>query len=298
MRIGNIKEATPTQIRTLQLRELELLKHLQAILKEHNLSFYIIGGTLIGAVRDGGFIPWDDDIDIIMKRKDFEKFYANRNEWLKGTNFLLERSNEKVSQHLTGITFKDKTTTFINQHSVNENIQHSMSLDIDPLDYRPVGKFKRYLQIIYAIIFSLYNADRVPDHQGKLLRYLAYLPLKMVPTRRAKYKIWSWAEKKMVKLGNPKSGEVVELGVGYKALFRYDDAKWFDKAIPIQFDGMTLPAPVGYDAYLKAVVGDYTKLPPKEEQIPKHTTYLIDTETPYNEKMREPFMEGNIHEKG
>lgn len=290
MRIGNIKKATPEQIRTLQLRELEILEELQKILKKHNLNFYIIGGTLIGAVRNSSFIPWDDDIDIIMKRKDFETFYKHRKEWLQGTQFLLEKSNDKINQHLTGMMFKDKNTTFINQHSVNEDIQHSMSIDINPLDYRPIGKFKRKLQIFYAVIFSLYNADRIPDHQGKLLRYLAYLPLKVVPSRRIKYKIWSWAERKMIALGDPKSEEVVELGVGYKALFRYDNAKWFEKSVPVKFEKLTLPAPIGYDEYLRAVVGDYNSLPPKESRVPKHKTYLIDTEVPYDKRMRQKFL--------
>lgn len=291
MRIGNIKDATPEQIRTLQLRELEILKALKQIFDEHNLRFFIIGGTLIGAIRNQGFVPWDDDIDLLMPRKDYETFYAHREEWLKDTPYVLQRSNEKVSQHLTGMTFKDKRTTFINKHSVNEDLQHSMFVDILPLDYRPVGKFRQRLQIFYAMIFSLYNANRVPDHQGKALRLLAYLPLKLVPSSKMKYRIWHNAEKKMVALGTPKSGEVVELGVGYKALFRYDDKKWFDDITLVDFEGMKLPAPVGYDQYLRAVVGDYMQLPPKHSQVPKHNTFLIDTEEAYEPTMREPFLE-------
>lgn len=290
MELGNIKNASHSQLKEIQLRELEILKHLKAVLDSHGIEFYIIGGTLIGAVRNKGFIPWDDDIDVMMKREDFEKFYRHREEWLEGTNFVLDRSNEKHNQHLTGMTFKDTTTTFINTHSINEDIQHSMSVDIEPLDYRPVGYFKRSLQIFYAIIFSLYNANRLPDHQGKLLRALAYLPLKIVYSKRLKYKIWSWAEKKMISLDDKKSNEVVELGVGYKALFRHDDASWFDGVVLLPFEDILLPAPKNYDKYLRAVVGNYMELPPEESRKPKHTTYLVDTERPYRKNMRQRFL--------
>lgn len=289
MRIKNIKDATPEEIRQIQLRELEILKSLKEVLDKHDLPFFIIGGTLIGAIRDKGFVPWDDDIDLMMMREDFETFYAHP-EWLEGTNFLLQRSNAKVNQHLTGMTFKDRTTTFINKHSVHESIMHSMFIDIMPLDYRPVGKFKRNLQIFYAMLFSLYNADRMPDHQGKLLRTLSWLPLKLVPGRAAKYKIWSWAQRKMVQLDDPASNEVVELGVGLKSLRRKVPAAYFKETVEIPFEDMTVTAPVGYDKYLRSVFGDYMQAPSKETQKPKHNTYLVDTEMPYNDAIREKIL--------
>lgn len=289
MRLNNVKDASPEQLRVLQLKELEILKELQKILSLHNLNFFIIGGTLIGAIRNQGFVPWDDDIDIIMKRCDFEKLY-DHTEWLEGTQLVLQRSNDKVNQHLTGMTLKDTNTTFINKHSIKENIVHSIGIDIMPLDYRPIGNFKRRLQILYAMIFSLYNADRVPDHQGKILRFLARFPLFVVPGRKLKYKIWSWAEKKMISLGDEDSNEVVELGVGFKALFRYDDAKWFSDSVLVKFEDAELPAPIGYDTYLKAVVGDYMQLPPKSSRGAKHNTYLVDTEKAYSEDERVKFL--------
>nr|SFZ89089.1 Lipopolysaccharide cholinephosphotransferase LicD3 [Loigolactobacillus rennini] len=290
MQIANIKNASPEQLRELQLTELEILKKLKKILNEHNLTFFIIGGTLIGAIRNKGFVPWDDDVDVLMFREDFEKLYQHP-EWLEGTNLVIQRSNAEINQHLTGMNLKDITTTFINKHSVRENIIHSIGIDILPLDYRPVGKFKRYLQIFYASIFSLYNADRLPDHQGVLLRTIAKLPLNLVKSRKKKYKIWKWAQRKMVNLGDKNSGEVVELGVGYKALFRYNSLNWFKSTINKKFEDVTMPVPIGYDNYLRAVVGDYMQFPPKSSRKPKHNTYLVDTETPYSKKMRKQFIE-------
>lgn len=286
MRIENVRDATPHELRQLQLKELDILKNVSKVLKDHKLPYYIIGGTLIGALRDKGFISWDDDIDLMMPRSSFEKLYKHQ-EWFDNTNLVMFRSNEKVNQHLTGMTVKDTQTTFINKHSLNEKLQHSISIDIMPLDYRPVGKFKTYLQMFYAAVFSLYNADRVPDHQGKLLRVLAWLPLKIVPSRKAKYAVWKWAERKMVSLGNSQSGEVVELGVGLRSLRRRLPASYFESTVEVQFEDIVLPAPVGYDKYLRSIVGDYMQLPSEESRTPKHNTYLVDTEVAYTERIRQ-----------
>lgn len=285
MRIGNVRDATLEELRQLQLKELEILKKVDRVLKINNVPYFIIGGTLIGALRDKGFISWDDDIDIMMPRDQFENLYKHQ-AWFDGTNLVMFRSNEKVNQHLTGMTVKDTQTTFINKHSIHEKLQHSISIDIMPLDYRPVGKFREYLQMFYAAVFSLYNADRMPDHQGRLLRILSWLPLKMVPGKELKYKIWSWAERKMVALGDPASEEVVELGVGLRSLKRRLPASYFESTVDVQFEDIVLPAPIEYDKYLRSIVGDYMSLPSAEDRKPKHNTYLVDTELAYNESVR------------
>lgn len=285
MRFQNVKEATPEQLRALQLKELEIVKKVDEILDKHNLPYFIIGGTLIGALRDKGFISWDDDVDLMMPRADFEKLYQHP-EWFDNTNLVMFRSNEKINQHLTGMTVKDTQTTFINKHSINEDIQHSISIDIMPLDYRASGKIKEYLQMFYAAVFSLYNADRMPDHQGRLIRALSWLPLKVIPGRKAKYKVWAWAEKKMIALGDSNSNEMVELGVGLRSLKRRLPASYFETTVEVPFESTTLPAPVGYDKYLRSIVGDYMQLPSVESRIPKHNTYLVDTNHAYQPEIR------------
>ncbi|MGX5376817.1 LicD family protein [Ligilactobacillus sp. LYQ135] len=291
MRFNNVQDATPEQIRALQLKELEILKKLKKVCYKHHLRFFLIGGTLIGALRNKGFVPWDDDVDVMMLREDFETLSAH-SEWFSELGLVMQRSNEKINQHLTGIELKDPNTTFINKHSVNEDIQHSIAIDILPLDYRPIGKIKQTKQIIYSMLYSLYNADRVPDHQGTFLKIPSYILLKAVPSKKAKYKVWSWAQKKMVALDDKESREVVELSCGFKALFRYVNASWFESSLEVKFEDELFPIPIGYDEYLTAVFGDYMKLPPKEDQVAKHNTLLVDTEIPYEKSMREQFFEG------
>lgn len=68
-------EITPSVLRELQLIQLECLTELDRVCRENNINYSLDGGTLLGSVRHGGFIPWDDDIDIIMLREDYEKFF-------------------------------------------------------------------------------------------------------------------------------------------------------------------------------------------------------------------------------
>ena len=118
MKIKNVKTASREEIKALQAVELNILNQLKDVLEKHGLRFFLLGGTMIGAVRNGGFVPWDDDVDVIMFRDDYELFFNNQEEWLKDTDLVLVRSNAEVSQHTTGMNLKDKTTTFINKHSV------------------------------------------------------------------------------------------------------------------------------------------------------------------------------------
>lgn len=289
MKFKNVKTASHEEIKALQAVELNILNQLKDVLEKHGLRFFLLGGTMIGAVRNGGFVPWDDDVDVIMFRDDYELFFNNQEDWLKDTNLVLVRSNAEVSQHITGMNLKDKTTTFINKHSVRENLQHSIGIDINPLDFRPVGKFNQFKQILYAAIFSLYNANRLPDHQGKLLRVASAVPLKVF-SEKTKSKIWQYFENKMVSLSDPKSGEIVELGVGPKALKRHLAAELFDEQKWVPFEQTLMPIPNGYDEYLSKVHGQYMELPPAEGQVAKHQTYLVDTEVPYSEEIRDEIL--------
>lgn len=286
MKFFNVKDASTEELRELQYKELEILKKFKKIADQNNISFFISGGTLIGAARSGGFIPWDDDIDVMMWRSDYERLYSLRNDIFKDTSLVLNRTDKKINQHLTGMTLKDSKTVFINHHSLYEKgLTQSIGFDIMPLDYRPVGKFKSYLQVFWGAMFSLYNANRLPDHQGRFVRAVATVPLKIVPDN-LKFRLWKFAEKRMIQLGNPLSDEAVELGVGIKALKRHIKSKWFSRTKLMKFEDVEMPVPVGYKEYLNAVVGDYMKMPPKETRIPKHNTVLVDTKVSYSDKLR------------
>lgn len=247
MSLENIKDATPVELKAIQDKELEVLNLFKEIVQKENLPFYLAGGSLIGAVRDGGFIPWDDDIDVMMWRKDFETLYSKRETAFGETPLVLARSTEKINQHLTGMTLRDSSTTFINKHSLHEKgLIQSIGFDILPIDYRASGKLNIIKQQLWAIIFSLYNADRLPDHQGMAVRFLSWLPLKIF-TKHQKYKIWKHAERRMVALGDKNSGFAIELGVGLTRIFKPIKLELLEPVQFVPFEEGSMPIPTGYD---------------------------------------------------
>ena len=181
----------------LQEKSLEIFKYFQKICKENNLRYWVGGGTLIGAMRHQGFIPWDDDIDVFMPRPDYEKFYSIWNQVGDLEHYALCRTTKEKNIHQTDMQLVDLRTTFINRHSVTEDILHGVSVDILPFEGCPENPIARGLQIYHSILYSIFNVQRLPDHQGGLLRFATSIVLNAVKDPAKRYKIWAKHEKKM-----------------------------------------------------------------------------------------------------
>ena len=175
----------------LQEKSLEIFKYFQKICKENNLRYWVGGGTLIGALRHQGFIPWDDDIDVFMPRPDYEKFYQIWNQVGDLEHYALRRTTREKNIHQTDMQLVDLTTTFINRHSVNEDILHGVSVDIMPFEGCPEGKLARGMQIYHSVLYSIFNVQRLPDHQGGLLRFATSIVLGGMITGGAGFSVFS-----------------------------------------------------------------------------------------------------------
>ena len=118
----------------LQEIELSILKECIKIFKEHNINYYVIGGTLLGAVRHKGFIPWDDDIDLGLPRKDYEKFIKIAQLELPEPLVLQHFTNEKKSVFSFAKVRNKKT--IMKQYNIKDfKINHGVYIDIFPIDY-------------------------------------------------------------------------------------------------------------------------------------------------------------------
>ncbi|MCT4384162.1 LicD family protein [Lacticaseibacillus paracasei] len=279
-KIVDLSQATADQIRALQLKELEILKYVAELCVAHGLTYYMCGGTCIGTIRHHGFIPWDDDVDIFMVREDYEKLYHKWTSYSTDPKYELCRSDAIHNYHHAAMTVNDSSTTFINLRTQNEDVNQGIAIDIIPIDHQAPTVWKRMTQRLNAILFSIFINQRLPDHQGRFLRALTALPLNMVKSPKTRYRIWKKAEKRMTK-PQPNSKNLVELVSGMKGLFRTFDPDWFASTIQMPFEDTMMPVMVGYDQYLTLVFHDYMTIPPKNEQLAKHKTAMIDTETPY-----------------
>lgn len=281
--IRDLSKATPDEMFELQKKELQILKYLKKICKRNNLKFFLGGGSCIGAIRHNGFIPWDDDVDVFMLRNDYEKLYANWDEYSRNSKYSLCRSDETHNYKHAAMTINDNETTFINFRTENEDVNQGIGVDIIPIDYLSDNLFLRFWQRLNAISFSIYVNQRLPDNQGQILKVLTRIPLSIVKSPHTRYKIWKFNEKQMTRYSIKKSRNAVELVTGLKAIFRSLNPEWFDATVNRKFEDTYMPVAAGFDEYLNLIFGDYMKLPKIKERKAKHHTILIDTNTSYLE---------------
>lgn len=278
-------EFTPETLRKLQLKELDTLVYFKEFCDKNNLLFYLCGGCCIGSLRTGGFIPWDDDIDILMPRDDYEKLYKL---WDNDKNerFKLLRTDEKIFTGNIFTTIVDTETTCVKANQAHLDIPFGIMMDIFPIDGCPKGKFKRTMQKLNAMIYSLFLAQIVPENHGGIMALGSKFLLSIVKSPKAREKKWRNAERRMSKYKIADCEYITELCEGVHSMQPEYPKEWFASAVYREFEGLQMPIPVGYDPYLKKAFGDYMKLPPEDKQKPHHDMILVDTERSYKEVLK------------
>ena len=278
-------EFTPETLRKLQLKELDTLVYFKEFCDKNNLLLYLCGGCCIGSLRTGGFIPWDDDIDILMPRDDYEKLYKL---WDNGKQerFKLLRTDEKIFTGNIFTTIVDTETTCVKANQAHLDIPFGIMMDIFPIDGCPKGKFKRTMQKLNAMIYSLFLAQIVPENHGGIMALGSKFLLSIVRSPKAREKKWRNAERRMSKYKIADCEYITELCEGVHSMQPEYPKEWFASAVYREFEGLQMPIPVGYDLYLKKAFGDYMTLPPKDKQIPHHDMILVDTERSYKEVLK------------
>lgn len=271
------------EIRGLQLKSLEIAKYFKSFCEENNLLFYLCGGGCIGALRHKGFIPWDDDIDVFMPRKDYEKLYVLWNEKADKKRFSCLKTTDTVFMGNIFTTIVNNNTTVIRPHQRNLDIPQGVCMDIFPLDGCPSGKIRRKIQKFWALIYSLYMAQIVPENHGKLIYLIGKTLLGLIPNKNMRYKFAKYAQKQMSKYPIESCEKITELCAGPHYMQNEYPKEVFKSAIYKEFEGEMMPIPIGYDKYLKIAFGDYMTLPPKEQRIPHHDILFMDLDKSYKE---------------
>ena len=271
------------ELRPLQEKELGCLLHLDAICRANNLRYFVGGGTCIGALREGGFLAWDDDIDIWMPRPDYERLHEIYDAVNTNPNYRLCRNTETECYHINCSFIKDITGTFINKHSVEEDVCHGIPIDVMALDAAPSNPFARLEQIFLSILESIYISQRLPDHQGSIVRALTHIPLALVRKRSTRYRIWKWCEKRMTRWKWEDCTRAVELTTGLKVKFHSLPKEWFDTTKPAMFEGHEIQVAQGAEQYMEFLFGDWRKPPAESEKTPRHNIAYANMDVPYSE---------------
>ena len=264
----------------LQAKCLEMAEYFVQFCKENNLLCYLCGGGAIGTLRHKGFIPWDDDLDFFMPRKDYEKL-AQLWPQKADSRYQLSKSNENYIDRNLFITIRDTQTTCIKPYQQDLDIPHGLALDVLPLDYYPANGLSRKKQVIAALVYSLFCAQTIPEKHGGIMKWGSQALLALVPSKKLRYKIWKKAEAEMTKYTKEESDGITELCSGPYYMKKKYPISSFEDALWLPFEETELPIPVGYDAYLKTAFGDYMTPPPVEKQVAHHDAVLIDLEKSY-----------------
>lgn len=262
-------------IRPLQMRMLKIMEAIDQTCREHNLTYGIFAGSLLGAVRHKGFIPWDDDMDILMPRPDYELFIQHSKEWLPEPYEFVCAENDP-NYNLPFGKCQDASTTLIER--VHLSYLGGIYVDVFPLDAVPSNKIVRTIHFArYGLLRqALYWIHRDPYRHG-------HGPSCWIPLLVRKLTTMESLQKKIRKLLNKYDYESAELVADYTDGLKGVMPKSVEGVYaPYEFEGKTLMGVENYQYYLQQMYGDYMKLPDGDHQK-QHNFHILDLNLPYRE---------------
>ncbi len=271
------------QLRELQLTELGILKDFAEVCKNMNLTYFLNSGTLLGAIRHGGFIPWDDDVDIAMPFEDYDKFLTIGQEQL-GDRYFIQNMETDPNFNMSYTRVRLNGTTCMDSYKASWDIHHGVWIDVFPivplrgkLDFKLshlVFSLCNYLQLDQSLS---YYYDEYYNILGRLgitcLKFLYRLPMDK-RIRLHKRIVWGMCRKK---------GKCCSVLWGNITTFYPENV--FHEKTEVYFEGIKLCAPKEFDKYLTYTYGDYMQLPP-EEKRKTHTLDTIDLENDYHKYLK------------
>ena len=262
-----------TDIKEIQALSLEIFEQFDSFCRENKIEYFIAFGTLIGAIRHKGFIPWDDDIDIWMKRESYCRFVEIFPEWGKVRGLYLN-SADTTEQYDRVFAKICKENTIAEALDRKNPFQEGIFIDIFILDGCPNSEMGRFLRIAHLqtlrniVTLSAYGTGRIPSLTAKKKLYAAVGKLfKKINHKNVIIKY----ERIASKSSTASSDYLLAVVSKSKGRAMKIPAQWFASAIEVPFEHLTALAPVGYDRILRMIYGDYMKLPPEEYRRPGHT---------------------------
>lgn len=276
-------DGSVVHLRDLQMVSLEMLKDFEAFCVEHKIHYTLCGGCCIGALRHGGFVPWDDDVDVHMLRPDYDRFYTLWNQYGNQEKYNLVKTTKDDFQDTMLTQVSLKNSTFIKMNMVHQDVDHGIKLEIIPLDGAPSNNLKRKIQMVWALVFNLFNRGFIPENRGKVVATVSKVLLKLVSSQKGRARIWLFAEKQMTQYPIETSDYVSELYVTGKYMKIRYPKEIFMGVRYAPFEDASFPIPMKAEEYLSMAFGDYMSLPDEASQVPKHDAAYINLNTSYLE---------------
>jgi lipopolysaccharide cholinephosphotransferase len=261
-----VREIGIDEIKMLQL---DVLQAVHDFCNANNIRYYLMYGTLLGAIRHKGYIPWDDDIDVAMPRKDYEKFIESFNfENIRYQLLSYENNYDFCSPFIKVV---DTHTKLIEDIDVPQPSQKGINIDVFPLDAFPnreevKATYKKIL--FYKNIFTL-KSVRIKKGRSNIKNAILFLGKTVFHFVKPNYlvkKIDQIGRSYNDKTNNKYLGNII-WGYGTKDIV---DINYFASTLIMKFEEREFKVPIGYDEILTAIYGDYMEPPPVEKRVTHH----------------------------
>lgn len=260
-------------IRQLQLASIGLLDTLDRVCREHGLTYYMIAGTLLGAVRHKGFIPWDDDIDVGMPREDYDTLLEHASQWFDYPYSILSHSADSgYSRYFAKL--EDCSTTLVERFYLKRI--GGLYLDIFPLDDAPSGKLAWALHYrrFRSLDKRLYFAYRDPYKHG---RGIGSCLISLAQGIMSKERLHA----RTAKAATGYNGRGLDMCTTHDNAFELFPKSVLGTPVEYEFEGRRFFGPSDADTFLKIMYGgDYMAPPPASIRVPHYYEY-VDFNTPY-----------------
>lgn len=274
-------EKDNSEIRNLQMHELNLFKIFANICDQNHLRYFMIGGTMLGAIRHGGFIPWDDDVDVGMPRKDYQRFLKIVQKQVPSYIRLL--NYKKDHDYLRYFSRLVDERVKVYNDSNTETLVENAWIDIFPFDGTPNNKIHRDLWFLrlcvqrafyhFSCFDQMVNLMRPgrPFYQRILIKFGQTFKIgRHLNSKKILYRI----ERSLRRYSYDQSKYVVNFFGAYvqKEII---PRRWIGKRRKYPFEDTKMYGPVKYNIYLRNFYGDYRK-PPADQDKDKHTITKIE----------------------
>ena len=273
-------EPATGKLRELQLMEAEMLSDFKKVCEKNGLTYYLDYGTLLGAVRHKGFIPWDDDIDVSMPYEDYLKFLQIGQKEL-GEKYFLQTEETDVNYYRSYAKIRRNGTTYLAKHQIDWDVHHGVWMDVFPIvEINPGIEYK-----LKSIMFRLSNfmlmdnffATRPEEFRkviGKFGMWLVKVFHKTPRRKRLKFK--TWFLKGIYRAKNKKCKSII-----WMALSKTYPADAFEGVCKVEFEGEEYDTHRQYKQLLELYYGDYMKLPPEDQRKGHGGATILDLENNY-----------------
>ena len=266
----NAKIIKGKELRKMQLLQLDMLVELDRVCRKNNIRYQIWAGTLLGAVRHRGYIPWDDDADVVMLREEYEKFKKVASQLNHDICYFQDHDNDPDYRWGYG-KLRRTGTRYVRLGQEHIKCKNGVFVDIFPHDDIPLTTIGQMLQDFHCFCIRKILWSEVGKYNEKGFWKIIYIILSKIPIEFA-FKQLNWYAKKSRNNTPNKVRTLTYTSIGklyYKHSLkdRYGmPKKWFLHCKEFDFEGKKLFGLEDYDEYLRFSYGDYMKLPPEEKR--------------------------------